>query len=174
MDHRSPGAGGPPPRPALHIDADGGRHAAPGWESLTERLIREAQERGEFDDLPGHGHPLSRDDREVYAGEMALAYRILRNAGVAPPWIEADKEVRALLARRDALMRRAPDASLVARSRFRQDLAGIVGAHRAAVDRLNAEAPTSRRHRCHLVLEDELAALERAFDGDPVAVSPEA
>ena len=28
------------------------------WESLAERRIREAAERGEFDDLPGSGEPL--------------------------------------------------------------------------------------------------------------------
>lgn len=30
----------------------------PQWESPVERAIREAQERGEFDDLPGAGKPL--------------------------------------------------------------------------------------------------------------------
>ena len=30
----------------------------PRWESPVERAIREAQERGEFDDLPGAGKPL--------------------------------------------------------------------------------------------------------------------
>ncbi|GAA4396700.1 DUF1992 domain-containing protein [Fodinibacter luteus] len=31
----------------------------PRWESPVERAIREAQERGEFDDLPGAGKPLT-------------------------------------------------------------------------------------------------------------------
>ena len=30
----------------------------PRWESPVEKAIREAQERGEFDDLPGAGKPL--------------------------------------------------------------------------------------------------------------------
>jgi transglutaminase-like putative cysteine protease len=34
-----------------------------GWESWVERQIREARERGEFDDLPGHGQPLPDLDR---------------------------------------------------------------------------------------------------------------
>ena len=38
-----------------------------------------------------------------------------KDAGMAPPWIETDKEVRALLARRDAILERAPRASTVAR-----------------------------------------------------------
>ncbi len=29
-----------------------------GWESWIDRQIREAEERGEFDDLPGAGEPL--------------------------------------------------------------------------------------------------------------------
>ena len=29
------------------------------WESWVEQQIREGQERGEFDDLPGHGKPLT-------------------------------------------------------------------------------------------------------------------
>jgi Domain of unknown function (DUF1992) len=29
------------------------------WESLVDRQIREAQERGEFDDLPGAGKPIA-------------------------------------------------------------------------------------------------------------------
>jgi len=36
----------------------------PRWETPVERAIREAQERGEFDDLPGAGRPLSLGDPE--------------------------------------------------------------------------------------------------------------
>jgi hypothetical protein len=35
-------------------------------EPLVERLIREARERGEFDDLPGAGRPLDLDDDELW------------------------------------------------------------------------------------------------------------
>jgi hypothetical protein len=34
------------------------RQERPRWESPVEKAIREAQERGEFDDLPGAGKPL--------------------------------------------------------------------------------------------------------------------
>jgi DnaJ-like protein len=33
------------------------------WESWVDKQIREAQENGEFDDLPGHGQPLPDIDR---------------------------------------------------------------------------------------------------------------
>jgi hypothetical protein len=89
---------------------------------------------------------------------------VLRNAGVAPPWIEADKDVRRLLADRDAMLERAAQAwSAMTRARYRRELTRIVTAHAAAVARLNAEAPTTRLHRRPMVLHDELEALERAW-----------
>ena len=36
----------------------------PYWESAVERQIREAQERGDFDDLPGAGKPLDLSDSD--------------------------------------------------------------------------------------------------------------
>ena len=60
-------------------------------ESIVERQIREAMEDGAFDELPYRGVPIPLDDDSA-AGERALGFRVLRNAGVAPPWIEADKE----------------------------------------------------------------------------------
>jgi len=88
---------------------------------------------------------------------------VLRNAGVAPPWIEADKEVRAFLTDRDALMKRALGASSQARPRLRRELEGIVLEVNRAIERLNAEAPTDRQHRRPLDLGEQLARLEAAF-----------
>ena len=131
-------------------------------ETLIERQIREAMEDGRFDDLPHQGQPLPLTDDSA-AGEWAPAFRILRNAGAAPPGIEADKEVRALLARRDAIFERAPRSrSPLARRRDREELERVVREHGRAVTRLNAEAPTLRQHRAPLDLDAELAALERA------------
>ena len=42
---------------------------------------------------------------------MALAYTMLKNAAVAPPWIEADKDARRLVDDRDRLLERAARAS---------------------------------------------------------------
>lgn len=147
--------------PPNRIDEHGVRHVAPTWESLVDRQIREAMEDGRFDELPYQGEPLPADD-EAYAGEWAMAFRMLRNAGIAPAWIEADKEVRALLARRDALVDRAAGASPYARGRNRAELERLVAEVNAAIVRLNAEAPTDRQHRAPLRLERELAAYDAA------------
>lgn len=142
-------------------DADGRWIVGSTHESLVERLIREAHERGEFDDLPLHGKPIPLQENPL-AGEMALAYTVLKNAGVAPPWIEADKEARSLIEARDRLLERAARASSPSRATDLRTIERIVTAYNAAVARLNAAAPTTRQHRRPMVLAEEQAALERA------------
>jgi DnaJ family protein C protein 28 len=63
------------------------------WESWIDQQIREAQERGEFDDLPGKGRPLDLTPNP-YAQDQELAFKILKDAGYAPEWIEMDKAIR--------------------------------------------------------------------------------
>ena len=127
-------------------DADGSRQTAHSWESLVERQIREAMEAGAFDDLPHSGKPLPLDDDSA-AGDWAMAHRMLRNAGMAPPWIESDKEVRRLLAELDQVIERAPRTSSLSRGRERAKLGKIVDDANRAIARVNAEAPTPRQHR---------------------------
>lgn len=151
-------------KPASRIDEHGLRQVAPTWESLVERQIREAMEAGKFDNLPLQGQPLPKED-DAYAGDWALANHVLRNAGVAPPWIEADKDVRALLERRDGILARAssgPAPTPRARRRDRAALEALVVEVNAAVARVNAEAPTDRQHRRPLSLADEVARYDEA------------
>lgn len=146
---------------AQRRDDEGRWQVGRTWESLVDRQIREAMEDGKFDDLPHQGRPLPLDDDSA-AGDMALAFRMLRNAGYAPGWIEADKEVRELLARRDTIIARAPRSSPLGRRRDREELARTVAEHNRAVARLNTEAPTDRQHRLPLDPDAELARLDRA------------
>jgi hypothetical protein len=157
-----------PDRPAgvARRDASGGRTIGASWESVTERLIREAQERGEFDDLPGHGMPI-RVEADPWAGDEALAFHVLRNARVAPPWIEADKEVRESRERVDQLIGRARGAPSIRHDRLRRELTELVRRHTAAVHRLSSLAPADRLHRRPLVLATVLDELETAFRAPP-------
>jgi hypothetical protein len=148
-----------PRRPPNRIDEHGERQVAPTWESLVDRQIREAMEEGKFDGLPFQGQPLPPPD-DQFAGAWAMAFTMLRNAGAAPPWIEADKVVRALLARLDAILERAaagPAPGPSARRRDRVAIVSLVTEVNAAIARLNAEAPTDRQHRRPLVVTDVLA-----------------
>ena len=151
---------------AKRRDGEGNLSVGPTWEGLVERQIREAMEDGAFDELPYQGVPIPLGDDSA-AGERALGFRVLRNAGVAPPWIAADKEVRDLLAERDVLLARAPAVrtSPLARARVRRAFERVVVEANRAIERLNAEAPTDRQHRRPRDLETELARLEAAFGG---------
>jgi DnaJ-like protein len=63
-------------------------------DAIAERRIREAQERGEFDDLPGAGAPLEPEDNALVPEELRAAYRILRNSGFLPPELQVYSEIR--------------------------------------------------------------------------------
>lgn len=117
---------------------------------------------GSFDDLPHQGERLPIEDDSA-AGDWAMAHRMLRNAGMAPPWIESDKEARRLLAQIEALMVRAPRTSRLSRARERGNLARLVSEANRAIARVNAEAPTPAQHRQPVVLAEEQARLEVAF-----------
>jgi hypothetical protein len=134
-------------------------------ETLVERQIREAMEDGAFDDLPHQGTRLPLEDDSA-AGDWALAHRMLRNAGAAPPWIESDKAARAMLDERDRLLARAPRMTTGGVVRARDEMARIVDAANRAMARVNVEAPTPRQHRRLLDLAAELDRLERAARGE--------
>lgn len=133
-------------------------------ETLIDRQIREAAEDGRFDNLPHQGQPLPNDDNP-HAGEWGLAYHMLKNAGVAPPWIEADKTVRALLGRLDSILARAaasPPPSDFARRRDHGAISQLVVEINASIAQVNAEAPSTRQHRQPLVVADQLARFDEA------------
>lgn len=134
-------------------------------ETLIERKIREAMEDGAFEGLPHQGARLPLEDDSA-AGDWALAHRMLRNAGAAPPWIESDKAARAALGERDTLLTRAARVSPAGLARTRDEMARIVDAANRAIARVNAEAPTVRQHRLPLDLAVELDRLERAGRGE--------
>jgi hypothetical protein len=76
------------------------------WRSFVEQQIREAQRRGEFDDLPGAGRPIP---AEVTSDDpMAWVAAKLKREGVSadvllPPSLALAKEVEELPGKLDAL-----------------------------------------------------------------------
>jgi hypothetical protein len=65
-----------------------------GFEGAIEQIIREARERGLFDNLAGAGKPLEIVD-DAAAGDWAMAFRMLKSAGETLPWIALGNEVEA-------------------------------------------------------------------------------
>lgn len=92
----------------------------PAWESAVERRIREAQERGDFDDLPGRGRPI--DLSSWGQGEWALAHHVLKQAGETLPWIAVGQDIDVARGRLNRMLEEAPrvprDERPRARDRF--------------------------------------------------------
>ena len=65
--------------------------------ATAERRIRQAQEDGLFDDLPGKGKPLAMEDESAVPEELRMAYRVLKNAGYVPPELADRQEIQTLL-----------------------------------------------------------------------------
>jgi DnaJ family protein C protein 28 len=84
----------PPPRPLARTRPD-------QWESVMDQIVREARERGVFDNLAGAGRPLPVDDNP-FAGERDLAFRFIRQAGETLPWIALGREIEAEREKLDA------------------------------------------------------------------------
>ena len=72
---------------------------------LAEERIKEAAERGDFNDLPGRGQPLELEDDSKVPEELRLAYKVLKNAGYTPPELQAQKELMQV----EDLLANAPD-----------------------------------------------------------------
>lgn len=76
------------------------------WQNWVDKQIREAQERGEFENLPGVGQPLDLTPNP-YAKGQEIAFKVLQDAGFAPDWIELDKAVRDRLEKARAALSRS-------------------------------------------------------------------
>ncbi len=63
---------------------------------IAEQRIREAMERGEFDNLPCHGQPINLDDLVGVPEHLRMGYKILKNAGVLPEEMQLKKEIVSL------------------------------------------------------------------------------
>lgn len=154
-------------------------------EGAVERAIRDAIERGEFDDLQGAGAPLPRDEADL-AGERWAAMRVLRNANALPEWLQLRIEVRTLrdglirrarghlrwLHERRALLERLPGERILEAAdetarldrAFREGLAKELGELNAVVARYNAAVPVGGLQLAPLGSERILALAESEND----------
>lgn len=62
-------------------------------ERIAEEKIREALERGEFENLELAGKPLRLEANGFVADDLKLAYKMLKDAGFLPPEMELRKEI---------------------------------------------------------------------------------
>ncbi|HEY0209411.1 DUF1992 domain-containing protein [Acerihabitans sp.] len=61
-------------------------------DELAEQHIQQAQQKGEFDNLPGYGKPLALDDDSAVPEALRVGFRLLKNAGYLPPELQDRKD----------------------------------------------------------------------------------
>lgn len=137
-------------------------------ESAIDKQIREAMERGDFDNLKGAGKPLNLARDPNVPEDWELAFNLLKNAGFAPDWIETRKEVDAARAKLFApfeLFLRQTSASQhptvpAERAAVQEKLVAEFRKHAAELNRLidtyNLKAPTPQVHLRRIRVELEI------------------
>lgn len=63
--------------------------------SLMDDIVRDAMQKGEFDNLPGAGKPLKLNDDPHTPAELRMAFKLLKDNDLPPDWIAGGKEVDA-------------------------------------------------------------------------------
>jgi hypothetical protein len=133
------------------------------WESAIDKQIREAQERGDFDHLPGRGKPMR---VESWDDEWALAYHILKQAGETLPWIALGKDIELAQERLRKMLRDAPGIPYAERERARERYLREA----AAVDKLLEEyafmVPVRHLERGRLPRHIAATQFDAAIRGD--------
>ena len=151
-------------------------------EIIADRKIRDAQEEGAFDNLPGKGKPLNLDFDPRVPPELRAAYRMMKDANLLPDWIQLDKEIRQLQERWDAQLatyaeRRAEDLAARpergsrgydedldrSRERFLYRAAEGLCELNRMIDRLNLMVPATSRQRLRIDVPARMEALEQEY-----------
>ena len=76
-------------------------------QTWIERILSEAQDQGVFDNLPGAGRPINWADESLMHDEWLMAFRMMREHGFAPEWIELHKEIGEELKQAREIVKRA-------------------------------------------------------------------
>jgi DnaJ family protein C protein 28 len=144
--------------------AHSGRRAPGDWQGLVEQRIQDGMERGLFDNLRGMGQPLNLDEDQFVPDEMKMAFRLLRSNGLAPLWVELNKEIRDDIARLERFR-------VYAQSRLASNVIELEHLRREYVKRVteindkivnyNIIAPSSHVHLALLIIEEELAKFDQ-------------
>jgi len=66
------------------------------FDKVVESIIKEAMERGDFDNLPGKGKPIDLTAYFDTPEDVRAAYSLLKNAGMVPREVELLKEIAEL------------------------------------------------------------------------------
>ena len=139
---------------------------------MVEDIIREAMERGDFDNLPGKGKPLDLREDPLLDPITAIVNRIVRENGCSHPLLEARKvieadaeECRAELARAWRARQLSADESAWQRAvdSFRQRVKQI----NRDIRLFNLKAPSPALHNLALDADLEIANITAHASAQP-------
>jgi DnaJ family protein C protein 28 len=138
---------------------------------IAEDKIKAAQERGEFDNLPGKGKPLHLEENPHEPEDWRIAFHILRNSGVRPPWMETAAEIERELeaARQEAASAFRHAASPSAWRRQAARFLDRIAALNRKIFHYNLQVPSSRFQRLPIDPAKELAAIEGGQSASPTS-----
>jgi hypothetical protein len=145
--------------------ASRGQRRGPGdWQGLVEQRIQEAMEQGLFDNLQGEGKPLNLDEDRFVPDELKMAFRLLRSTGMAPLWVDLNKEIRADIERltrfREHIHSRWSTISAVELEHRRAEYLARINEINGKIINYNIIAPSSHVHLGTLIVADEMASFD--------------
>ena len=123
----------------------------------VDEQIRQAQERGEFENLQGFGKPLNLDSNP-YVGDKALGYNLLKSNGFAPAEIELAKEIRSEFERAEAKIAKLRRQGQALRTRAVRPFPSEKRAYNAAVEKAATEYEQTLRNLNRKILTLNLTA----------------
>ncbi len=133
------------------------------FETLVDRLIEQARADGAFDNLSGAGRPLCYDDDALTPEDMRAGFRLLKNAGFAPLWIEARRDIDAERARISAWLhdanRRWSRLPSALRSRLRAEYREMLTNLQRQITSYNLTAPPAAGQIEGLRIDEEMRKL---------------
>ena len=104
------------------------------FDKHADERIREAIERGEFDDLPGKGKPLDLDAYFATPEHLRIGHSILKNAEIIPEEMELLKQIESLRKSLDS------DSSGIDKTAIRQQLAEKITNFNMRMERFRTNA----------------------------------
>lgn len=72
------------------------------WDSLIDQQLRKLLDEGQLQNLPGEGKPLKLDDDSNIPSDSRMAFKIMKDNDIHPPWITEAKDIDS---RREAILK---------------------------------------------------------------------
>jgi hypothetical protein len=141
------------------------RRTAGDWRGLVEQRILDGMEQGLFDNLRGEGKPLNLDEDQFVPDDLKMAFRLLHSTGLAPLWVDLNKEIRQDIERLHRFRVHVhglwDQISDIERTHRRHEYERRIKDINSKIMNYNIVAPSSHVHFGLLLLDDEMARFDQ-------------